>query len=224
MNLSRRVVVSILFAAILLFAGILFWPFILTNIIQPMALVIWLLLRLLVLSVHQKYYWAAIIFVVLFFVFRLLPQNELRISSEGPGNSNEAINTMGYWRGIFLHTEGNASDDKNLKRGLAHLLTSIYASNLRASTNFEIYDALQRGEIPLPEHIYTFLFPEETQVSRNPIKRFFQFAQTAPRQWMQKWTGRDMVERYQMIDEVLHFMETSLEINHDKRESNPNKH
>jgi hypothetical protein len=224
MNLSRRVVVAILFAVILLFVGILFWPFILTSIIQPMALVIWLLLRLLVLSIHQKYYWAAIIFAVLVFIFRLLPQNEPRASLEEPGNSNEALNTMGYWRSIFLHTGGNTSDDKNLKRGLAQLLTSIYTSKLRASTNFEIYDALQRGEIPLPEHIHTFLFPEETQVSRNPIKRFLQFTQTVPRQWMRKWTGQDAAERYKMIDEVLCFMETSLEVNNDERESNANKH
>lgn len=224
MNLTRRMVGSILFATILLFVGILFWPFILTNIIQPIALVIWLLLRLLVLSIHQQYYWAMAIFAVLVFIFRLLPQNEISVSLEEPGNANETLNTMGYWRSIFLHTGGNTSDDKNLKRGLAQLLTSIYTSKLRASTNFEIYDSLQRGEIPLPERVHTFLFPEETQVSRNPIKRFLQFIQTAPRQWIRKWTGRDVAERYQMIDEVLCFMETSLEINNDEQESNPNKH
>ena len=75
MNISRRSVVSILFAAVILFVGVLFWPFILTNIINPTALVVWLLLRLLVLSIHQKYYWTAIIFVVLVFLYRLLPQH-----------------------------------------------------------------------------------------------------------------------------------------------------
>jgi hypothetical protein len=222
MNLSRRVVVSILFAAILLFIGILFWPFILTNIIQPTALVIWLLLRLLVLSIHQKYYWAAIIFAVLVFIFRLLPQNELTVSSEEPGGSNETMNTMGYWRSIFLYTGGSVRDDKSLRRGLAHLLTSLYASKQRTSTNFEIYDALQRGEIPLPEHIHAFLFPEEPQKSKHPIKRILQFFQKAPRQWIRQWTGQDMAERYQIVDEVLCYMETSLEIKNDERKSIPN--
>ena len=31
--------------------------------------------------------------------------------------------------------------------------------------------ALQQGEIPLPEHIHTFLFPEEPQESKRSIKK-----------------------------------------------------
>ena len=224
MNVSRRVAVSILFAAVILFVGVLFWPFILTNIINPTALVVWLLLRLLVLSIHQKYYWTAIIFVVLVFLYRLLPQHETIISSEEPVDSNETTNTMGYWRSVFLYIDGGIHDDKTLKRGLARLLTSLYASKQRTPTNFEVYDALQRGDIPLPEHIHAFLFPQEPTVPGRPIKRLLQFIQKAPRQWLRQWTGQDIAERYQMIDEVLCFMETSLEIKNDERKSIPNKY
>jgi hypothetical protein len=224
MNIPRRVVVPLFFAVVILFAGILFWPFIQANIIQPTALVVWLLLRLLVLSIDQKYYWAAIIFVVLVFLYRVLPQHESIISSEEPDDSNETINTLGYWRNVFLYVDDRVHDEKTLKRELARLMTSIYASKQRTSTHFEVYDALQRGEIPLPRYIHTFLFPEESQESRHPIKKFLQFIQKAPRQWMRQWTGQDTAERYRMIDEVLCFMETSLEIKNDERESNPNKH
>jgi len=224
MKFSRRVVVFILLGVLLLFAGILFWRFILTNIIQPTALVIWLLLRLLVLSIDQKYFWAAIIFTVLMFIYRLLPQNILADSSEESDNANETISAVGYWRSLFLHTEGNVNDDKNLRQGLARLLTSIYASEQRTATNFKIYDALQRSEIPLPEHVHAFLFPKETRESRNPIKRSLQFIQKVPHQWVRQWTGQDIAERYRMIDEMLRFMETSLEVNNDERESNPNRH
>ena len=76
MNISRRVVISILVTAIALFAGMLCWPFILNNIIQPTALVAWILLRILFLSIDQKYLWTAVILVVVIFLFRLLPHEQ----------------------------------------------------------------------------------------------------------------------------------------------------
>ena len=67
MKFSRRMVISILFIVIILLFGMFFWPFILNNIITPIALAVWLLLRIFVLSIDQKYYWGAIIFVVVSF-------------------------------------------------------------------------------------------------------------------------------------------------------------
>src|SRR5688572_7144997 len=76
MNLSRRVVLSLLIAAIVLFLGMLFWPFIVNNIIRPIALAVWLLLRILVLSIHQKYIWYMVIFAAFIVLFRFLPQEQ----------------------------------------------------------------------------------------------------------------------------------------------------
>jgi hypothetical protein len=55
-----------LFAALVVFLGLLFRLFVLNNIIQPTAFALWLLIRILVLSIHQKYFWHAVIFVAVF--------------------------------------------------------------------------------------------------------------------------------------------------------------
>ena len=117
----------------------LFWPFILNNIIEPISLVTWVLLRIFVLSIDQKYYWGAIIFVVVIFLFRLLPQDQTTIQSEDFLDSNATIKTIGYWRILFTLTRDNAHDEETLKRELIHLLLSLYASKQRTSTNFELY-------------------------------------------------------------------------------------
>ena len=74
MSRSKRFVLVSLVAALVLFLGLLFWPFVLATILQPIALVLWLLLRILVLSVHQKYFWYALVFAAVLVLFRLLRQ------------------------------------------------------------------------------------------------------------------------------------------------------
>ena len=62
MKFSRRTIVFLYILLVILVGGILFWPFIVSEIINPVSMVVWLFLRLFVLSIAQKYYWTAIIF------------------------------------------------------------------------------------------------------------------------------------------------------------------
>lgn len=212
MNTSKRVVILFLSAAIVLFLGMLFWPFIVNNIIQPTTLVLWLLLRILVLSIHQKYFWYALIFIAFIVLFRLLPQEQTKIQSDRYLETNTTMVNIGYWRVLFTYNDQNIQNEKTIKRELLYLLTSLYASKQSTANNFGIHDALQQGKIPLPENIHAFLFPQEPPVSDGPLKKFFQSIRKTPRKWIRQWTGQEKAEHYQMIDEVLDFMETSLEI------------
>jgi hypothetical protein len=78
-----------------------------------------------------------------------------------------------------------------------------------------LYDALERGEIPLPEHIHAFLFPDKQKKSVRSLNKLIQSIRAAPRKWMRRWTGQDTAECYRMIDEVLCFMEESMEMKDD---------
>jgi hypothetical protein len=224
MKFSRRVVVSILFAVIILLAGVLFWPFILNDFIKPMGLVAWLLLRLLVLSVDQKYFWIAVIFVVLVFLLRLLPTDQTIIQSEDLPNTNVTTRNIEYWHSLFMFIDQNGQDDKILKKELARLLHSFYATKQRTSADFRLYDALEQGEIPIPEQIHTFLFLEEQQETGGIFKKMAQSIRNAPRKWKRRWIGQEIADHYRMIDQILCFMETSLEMKNDNEEFNSNKH
>jgi hypothetical protein len=216
MKISQRVVLACLVAAILLLAGLLFWPFILSNIIQPTALVVWLLLRILVLSIDQKYYWYALIFVAAIFLYRVLSHARETVQPDVYLETNATLSNIEYWRVRFAGNSHNIWDNKTLKRDLRHLVVSCYASNHNTSNNFDLYQALEQGEFPLPKHIRDFLFSQDPQPDHS-IKGFFRSIRATPRKWIHRWTGQEEAEHYQRIAEVLSFMETSLEIKNDDR-------
>jgi hypothetical protein len=224
MNRSRRVALSLLIAAIVLFIGMLFWPFIVNNIIRPIAVVVWLLLRVLVLSIHQKYIWYVVIFAAFIVLFRFLPQEQSDLQSYASPERNTTITNIESWRSRFIYDGQNVLEEETLKRELTHLLTSLHAGHQRTSNDFSIHDALQKGEIPLPGNIHTFLFSQELPASGGPLKRFSQSIRETSQTWIRRWTGREKAEHFQRIDEVLNFMETSLEITNDDRNRPQNKH
>jgi hypothetical protein len=212
MNKTKRLVISFLFAAIVLFIGMLYWPFILKNIVEPAALAVWLLLRILVLSIDQKYFWYAAILIAIIFLFRLLPKEQSAIQADTQIQVNATIANIGYWRVLFTYDGKDIRNEKTLKRQLIQLLTALYASKQNTTNSFRIYDALQQGELPLPEHIHAFLFSDEPQEVVSPLRRFIQFIRMTPRKWIRQWTGEEKVDHYRMINEVLDFLETSLEM------------
>jgi hypothetical protein len=224
MKTSRRMIVSILFVMLVLLFVMFFWPFVLHQIITPIALTAWLFLRIFVLSIDQHYYWGAIIFVVAVFLFRLHSDAPTTHPTGDSLNVNDTVRTIEYWRSRFILTNPTAYDEKDLRRELIHLVASLYASKQRSSPSFIIYDALERGEIPLPDHIHSFLFPDEPKDSTRSLKAFMRSVRETPRKWIRRWAGQQTKEYHRMIDEILSFMETSLEIEHDDGKFTQNKH
>jgi hypothetical protein len=220
-NISKRLVVFGFFALVILIVGVLFWPLILSEVVMPISLVVWLLLRLFVLSIDQQYYWAAIIFVVVFFIYRLFPSAEPVIQSDDFQDLNVTIRAIGTWRSLFTVIGYEVPDKRALRQELINLLLSLYATKLRTSVDFRLYDALQKGEIPIPKHIHDFLFLEEPRKVKMSFKRLIQSIQSAPRRWIRRWTGQEVAEHYRMVDEVLDYLEESLEMKNDDGKFNP---
>jgi hypothetical protein len=224
MNSSKRMVIALLGTALIVFAALLFWPFLLDNIIKPTGLAVWLLLRILVLSIDQKFFWYASAFAAVVFLFRFLLQEQTTTQANPYPETNTTIQNIRYWRIMFTYNDHNIRDEKTIRRELLELLTCFYVSKQSMSNHFGIHAALQQGEIPLPEHIRAFLFPEEPSGPDGSIKKFLQSVRKTPWTWVWRWTGQEKAEHYQMIDEVLNFMETALEGNNDERAFKQNQY
>ncbi len=229
MKLSRALVVGGFFLAVALFVGLLFWPFILNEILTPISLATWVLLRVFVLSLDQKYYWMAIIFVTAMFLFlRLLPPSRPTAQSEDARQLNAAMRTLDYWNSLFSLIDRRVQDDDMLKKGLARLLLSHYATQQHVLADFHLYDALKQRKIPFPEPIHAFLFAEEPQPQGQSwaakIRNLAQSMRDTPRRWIRRWTGQEAADRYRMVDEILCFMENSLEMKNDDGTSNFHQH
>ncbi len=223
MNVFRRVAV-VAFLLIILLAGALFWPFIFGEIIRPVAQAVWVLLRVFVLSIDQSVFWVAIILMTAFLLLRrLLFSTEPTAQPEGLQRPNTAIENIQYWHSLLDSSAGDPQDDRATKKQLAQLLLQLFATRRRTSADFRLYDALQQGEIPLPEDIHAFLFAAEPQQAQRPLKRFLHSLRTAPQKWLRRRTGQEKADYYRSVDDVLTFVETSLEIKDDDGNFTPNR-
>ena len=224
MNISKRVVAALLLVAIVLFLGLVFWPFVWKDILQPVGLAVWFLLRILILSIPQNYFWYAVIFAAFIVLFRLLPEAQSDSPAAARAETNSTMTKIEYWRSVFRYSGQDAQDERILKDRLTRLLISLYTSKQSTSNDFRIHDALQQGTIRLPGKIHPFLFAQKPQASGGPLRKFFQSLRAAPQTWIRHWTGQEKAEYDQRIEEVLNFLETSLEMKHDDGKRSQTKH
>ena len=197
----------------------------LNKVITPASQVVWVLLRIFVLSVDQGYYLIVIVLIAaVFLCLRFLPPSHSTTQTEDFQQFSGTMRTLDYWRSLLNLIDERVQDDEMLEKELARLLLSLYATKQHTLAGFRLYDALQQGEIPLPEQVHAFVFPQEPQpVKRSfiaDVRRLVQSIRNTPRKWIRRWTGQDTAERYRRIDTVLCFLETSLEMRNDDGESN----
>ncbi len=220
---NSRATLLALVGVVILLLGIIFHQFVLENVLNPIALTIWLLLRISILSLDQSFYWGAgIVIAFIYTIYRLLQSQTLEQTIE-ISDPNPAVNSVEYWRTSILLSAHQAGDKSSLKKEMASLLVALYSPHRPDSASFQIYDDLAQGEIPLPPQIHTFLFPQEPApnpipFTENPlgaIQQWFQSARLSIQKWVRRRSGLEEAEYYQAIRLALDFMEDSLEMKND---------
>lgn len=219
MNRRQSLLIALIALTIVALTCVLFWPFIAAEIIAPIALLVWLLLRIFVLSIGQQTYWYGVVFLVLVSLFRLWPRSSAGRPFERHAGGNDAIRNFERWRSYFVLTDHDLQSLRNLRWELVRLLLSLYATKQHTDADLKLHEALQRREIganELPATIHAFLFPGEA-----PAKPRSFFLQRLRDFWLTplRWARRRAQLRQQRseclrrIDEVLGFIEQSLEMN-----------
>ncbi len=89
----------------------------------------------------------------------------------------------------------------------------MYTFRNSGSAYLEIYEPLRQRKIALPEKVWSFIFEQEPAGRKTGL---VQSIRQAARSRIQKWSGRETDEYYAAIEDVLSFMETSLEMNDDQ--------
>lgn len=215
MNLPRRFFLVIIFGLAILLFGLVFHSYILHEIIYPISMVAWLFLRIFVLSIGQEYYWGLIVIVACVFLFRLIPKTENSNTTWETTEPSDTLKTIWYWNSMFTFTNYENQNNKNFKRELIRLLVSFYASQSSSSNNFKIFDELSRGVIPLPPNIHAYLFLEEPKQSKLSLKEILFSIRNILGIWVNRWTGWTKEKHYQKLNDILSFIETSLEIKNE---------
>jgi len=218
MKQSGRYIALAIFIGALLLVGVLFEPFVVNKILFPIAAAIWLLLRIFVFSVDQKYYWVVLVVIGFPFVFcRTIFRLSRRPESARMDKSSDAsvaLMSAEVWRNSIELAAGGSEQQTALKHELARVLVSMYTFRRSGSAYFEVYEPLRQGKIPLPEGVWSFIFAKEPPARK--LNRWQSMRQAAQNR-IRKWTGHDAAECNLAVDEVLGFMEASLEMNDDKQ-------
>lgn len=220
MKISRRTVLIIaVILGLFLLVGYSFPSFVQDNFITPIALVLWLCWRIL-RSVDQQVYWIALIFSVVMYALIRLYRWALGVDTLEQTQSlasNAALEQIRNWRTSIRLTDFKIDRSNTLAHDLATTLAAVYASKQLHVTKYEIYSALEQREMPLPESIYTFLFPAQSSGAKRSIKQMLRSLRDIPRQQIRRWTGREKAEYYQLLDQVLQLMESIMENEDDDK-------
>ena len=220
MKISRRTVLIIAFIlGLFLLVGFSFPSFVQDNFITPIALVLLLCWRI-VQSIDQQVYWIALIFsVVIYALIRLYRsiQGSDTFEQTQSLDLNAALEQIRYWRTSIRLTDYKIDRSNILEHNLAKMLAAVYASKQLHVTPYEIYSALEHREMPLPDPVYTFLFPAQSSGAKRSIKQMLRNLWDIPRKRIRRWTGREKAEYYQLLDQVLNFMESVMENEHDDK-------
>jgi hypothetical protein len=220
LKISRRTVLIITFIlGLFLLVGFSFPSFVEDNFITPIALVLWLCWRILQ-SIDQQIYWLALILAVVFYflirLYRWAQGGDTFEQTQSP-DSNPALEKISYWRTSIRLTGFKIDPSNSLERNLAKMLAALYASQQLHVAPHEVYSALERRQMPLPDPVYTFLFPAQSSGAKRSIRQILRTLRDIPRKQIRRWTGREKAEYYQLLDQVLEFMESVMENEHDDK-------
>ena len=186
---------------------------------MPIAFVLLLCWRI-VQSVDQQVYWIALIFAVMIYCLIHLYHWVYGVDTFEQTQSldlNAALEQIRNWRTSIRLTDFKIDRSNILEHNLAKMLAAVYASKQLHVTQYEIYSALEQREMPLPDPVYTFLFPAQSSGAKRSIKQILRSLRDIPRKRIHRWTGREKAEYCQLLDQVLEFMESVMENEHDDK-------
>ena len=204
--LSKPKILLLIGIALFLIVGIGFHfrAFFLISVIEPIALIIWTF-WMLISSIDQRLCWGAVIALCVMITFRLIPSSEPKLQNQVYAYEFRPQSQMDYWRGIL------GQGDHDILRGdLKNLLLKVLATSNK-------YQALESDEI----NIASTLLPVKTQEYLNNAGK------KRPRSnWHSMQTflsslflsvGRKKTKKeLDIINEVVQWMETELDINYEK--------
>ncbi len=213
--MKTRLLFLLLIAFIgLLVMAVLAFPQIVLAVVLPFATAAWLLLRFFVLSIDQEVWWWGLIslaMIVMLGRLVLRSRTHTQLSFDPFSGSHLSRDRADYWRSAILLNVHSAGEWDTFRRDLMWLFTSMHSSKRQRNENYKIREAILKHEIPIPESIYAFFFSPrppapEGYFLKHPIASLQYFIRSRRR------AGGRKSDYFLSIDEVLSYLETSLEM------------
>lgn len=201
-------IISTIVLVVLLTLGILFRSFVLAEIIEPIALILWLIVCFF-LSINPMIYWTGIILLVLFGGLRFITIQRKRSTKYQYEIPKETENRLDYWSSLLAQP----SNDKTLRENLKNLLSSSGQNGY--GLPFSSINPSEPGPKSLPENINAFLYPEKTRKEKRP-GILFNWSYFTFQGWGRKRSKYLSKQYLDSIENVLTYLENNAELQNDQ--------
>ncbi len=212
-NMIRKFLLSLLILFLFVSIVIIFRSFLMHYIIEPVALLIWLVWRI-ISSVDQNIYWIVLIVFCVIIFLRLIPPGNEKSHISAYNYTYEAFSRVEHWQRLIWDSALGRIESEYLRDGLKELLIAVSAQNERSDTP-DSEEVIAKGKVSLSPAARRYLFPSsgENRVSSiNSQRNSLFFVPRQLRRWGRKFVHQD----HTLIDEILSQMETELEINYEE--------
>ncbi len=208
MRLLQRNWRSFLVLSLFLGLAIYFRAFLIANIFEPIAVLFWLLWRI-IASVHQNVYWTALILACLILMLRFIPFRGKPPVLEH-SDDYSLSNRVEHWLVMMKIVSLGMDETEYLRDDLRRLLISIY--------KLERFSSVQPDEIVMPETValppavQSFLFPAKGKRKMFTGNYRLQLLSLMPK-WFRRGISKVLQTDNTAIEETLAWMESQMEIN-----------
>ena len=210
----ERLLLPLLSFTFLILIIVFFHDFLMTYIVQPIAVFFWDVLRIL-MSIDQVFFYAAVIFLFFILLLRLLPHRSLKPNRMEPGDIRSHAHGIPYWRSVFLTALKEPDQEEFLREKMRSLTLSAITIKEKISET-EAKNCLLENSFAMPESVHQY-------ISRSPSRKAFDFSKVAA--WfyrraphlMQPWYNHQIQDQQKKMDHILNWLEDYLEMKHDEQ-------
>lgn len=213
MNQATKVAVSFLLIGLCLGITLVFPAFLVTGVLQPVAVSLWLAWRM-VTSVDQSTYWALLILICCVWLVRVLPPGSRKHAAPASADVQEPITSISHWQALLRSAQHTDAGEAALRENLQELLEEVVGDGEHAgATGLQRLLLSNRAEPSAA--VREYLFPSSPRSRWLSLDYVHHLGARFVR-WLRRASGMPAGPDTTTIDELLGWMETLLEIKHDQ--------
>lgn len=213
MDRIKKYVLPFLILFLLVSLIVIFRSFLMAYIFEPVALLCWVVWRI-VSGVDQNIYWIVLIVICIILVIRLIFYKNDKPPNSAYNYTYKPLNRVEYWQTIIMDSDLGKNESEYLQDSMKELLITV-TTQVERSDPTDSEEMIVKGSASLPLAAQEYLFPSRRKHGRFSIHHQPNIKFLVPT-WLRRWTRKFIHQDHSLVDEILRWMETELEINYEK--------
>jgi len=207
-NLLPFLILLLLVSLVVIFRSVL-----MAYIIEPVVLLSWLVWQILS-GIDQNIYWIVLIVFCTILVIRIIFSGRQKSPISAYDFTYNPLNRVEYWQTLMIEADLGKNESEYLRHNMKELLISVI-TQVERSDSMDSEEMVAKGSASLPLTAHRYLFPPRRKNEMFSIYHQQNFMFLVPRR-LRMYARKFMHQDHSMVDEILRWMETEMEIKYEK--------